>query len=383
MTVIAWDGSVLAADSMVTIGDVRVGSVEKVTLKRYADKSVLYAATGPAGWLDAWIEWIDAGEKPADRPWTALQPHRTGQIIRVMDGQASSMTPEHPYWTACDPLDAWGAGCDLAIGALEAGLDAVGAATIATRRSTACGGDVMAWYGKHPGSEPNERCICAECHEHFTTSEPEPVRHVVTGITGFSPSDYLAPSLSEMANAMSTDATCLSGAVKACDDGVDAIARADWAGAAHAAGDALTEPSPAMRSFIADRTPVYREVPLGKPVVVTELDDGLYLAKAQQAMRDRLTQLNDPATALRRHLDAQAALAAKVHEAIGVKAEMLRRGGVRANPGDKECIHGYVPHTCSTCSRSAQLAMAPGANGVVHEGERQGDSGVSRHNGAA
>src|ERR1700750_2398012 len=170
MTIIAWDGKRLAADSLMTIGGTRAGMHDKVKLHRFEDKAALYASTGAAGWLGELTSWGAQGAQASEPPWTARAPRDSGVILRVMDGICHMLTPEHPYWVACEPgCDAWGSGAELAIGAMEAGFDRLNAATVAVRRDTGCGGAVTVWYAEHPEftREAIERCACPSCFEHF------------------------------------------------------------------------------------------------------------------------------------------------------------------------------------------------------------------------
>jgi hypothetical protein len=233
MTIIAWDGKRLAADSLMTTGTTRAGMQDKVKLARFEDKAVLYASTGAAGWLDEWIAWDIQGAKASERPWTALAPHYTGVIIRVMDGACHMLTPEHPYWLPCEPGDAWGSGADFAIGAMEAGYDAMNATTVAVRRDTGCGGAITVWYAEHPDytTEPHERCACPSCFEHFTRgTQPEPEQGALERVVrNFDLSAYLRPDgglrpeMVREAAKMMEMASCLGSAEKACGSGLQQL----------------------------------------------------------------------------------------------------------------------------------------------------------------
>jgi hypothetical protein len=173
MTVIAFDGCMVAADTLMTVAGIRmVPHYEKVKLKRYQEGSVLYAQTGAAGWLDAWIAWDEDGADPANTPPSKIPAHESGQILKWDEGILYRLIPEHPYWlTLGSTLDAFGSGADVAIGAMEAGADAFTAAAIALRRVSGCGGTVLAWYARHPDPEtvwrPLERCACRKCNDWF------------------------------------------------------------------------------------------------------------------------------------------------------------------------------------------------------------------------
>ncbi len=173
MTVIAFDGRMIATDTLMTVAGIRmVPHYEKVKIKRYQEGSVLYAQTGAAGWLDAWIAWDEEGADPANTPPSKIPAHESGQILKWDEGILYRLIPEHPYWlTLGSTLDAFGSGADVATGA-----DAFTAAAIALRRVSGCGGTVLNWWASHPDPEavwrPLERCACRKCNDWFVTARP-------------------------------------------------------------------------------------------------------------------------------------------------------------------------------------------------------------------
>lgn len=59
MTAIVYAAGVMAADSQMSAGDYRHGSVRKITR---SPKGTLGAASGQAGWADTFRRWVDTGK---------------------------------------------------------------------------------------------------------------------------------------------------------------------------------------------------------------------------------------------------------------------------------------------------------------------------------
>lgn len=134
MTVIAWDGRTLAADSLTTFGDERsLIPAEKIRIAH----GRAYGAAGIAGIFDALIEWHHAGAdaaappKGVDKEWSLLV------IEQDLTGWHYCGEALHPMRIAAP----WsiGSGGRFAAGAMLAGADAAQAVEIAIRMSTTCG----------------------------------------------------------------------------------------------------------------------------------------------------------------------------------------------------------------------------------------------------
>jgi hypothetical protein len=377
MTVIAWDGRMVAADSLITVGDTRVGYADKVVLKRFRDGSALYAATGPDGWLDAWIAWDVAGQIPGDRPSTSLPSHRTGVIIRWMDGECHSLTPEHPYWGKCDWPDAWGAGGDFAIGAMEAGADALGAATIAVKRSTGCGGFVTVWFTTHPEGPAHERCICDNCHAHFVTLETKALADCATKAEATAGEGVDAPARFD-------------------DQGRMIVTRAEMLGHSHVVySDLIGDRREHVHSMSnVDGTPFEElrttkcpselsakatlrgllanylaDVPGDihwriKPEVESDKEGWWGYARLvciEQPWQERVAERE------RQYAEKVDPRIAQSHTAAsGLRLHMEKMAAV-ASRAQPRCDHGYLSHTCSTCAPEArqllELALRPNGRG--------------------
>lgn len=141
MTVIAWDGRSVAADSLVTFGGyISPNRAQKIILLR----DFAYGITGFCGWFHAWIAWHEAGADPAKTPDASVPPDRSGNFLVFQGQDAFCCSKEMPYLQKAGAPDAWGAGCDFAIGAMRAGADARRAVEIAVACSSSCGGEIDA-----------------------------------------------------------------------------------------------------------------------------------------------------------------------------------------------------------------------------------------------
>lgn len=138
MTTIAYRNGVLAADSAVTWGDVFLGTAQK--LFRGPTNGVLGFSgdLSLSAWAQEWAEEHDFDRTFLKKEWDTRS-----------DGAIIWVKPDLTIWAVFDgatvqitaPFAAIGSGRDLALGAMAAGADAVGAISIA------CGLDTKS---KHP-----------------------------------------------------------------------------------------------------------------------------------------------------------------------------------------------------------------------------------------
>lgn len=137
MTVVAWDGKTLAADTQVRRGDVR--TVGHAKIKDYED--CVYAITGDATHFDTLIGWHRNGCIVADYP-ADCKDATTLIVVDKRSGECVSYI-EGPYaWRAGD-VSAWGCGMSMASGAMYAGASAVEAVQICIDHCDGVGGTVM------------------------------------------------------------------------------------------------------------------------------------------------------------------------------------------------------------------------------------------------
>lgn len=136
MTVIAWDGTTLAADRRATLG-----GHTYATRKLFRIGDTLVGFSGSADRIGAYRAWLEAGRDVATYPKQEensnvyfLVIHRDGTIERFED------TP----WpiVICEPQAVLGSGRDYARAALHLGYDAVCAVSVACEFDESCGNGV-------------------------------------------------------------------------------------------------------------------------------------------------------------------------------------------------------------------------------------------------
>lgn len=145
MTLIAWDGRYVAADSQMTYGSTRAsGEYKKIRKKG----NTVYAFTGTAALFDPMIVWFEQGAKPEERPIFADDDGRSTLIV-WRDGKCHSYKIETPYPCECFAPDAWGVASDHALGAMDSGTTAIKAVERAIEREIYLGGPVL-WVDLQP-----------------------------------------------------------------------------------------------------------------------------------------------------------------------------------------------------------------------------------------
>lgn len=135
MTVIAWDGKVLAADKQSTSAGLRTTTTK---LRRLLSGEVL-AYCGDADSGRAVAEWYADGADPAKWPKCQSDKDDWARLI-VGSRNGIKVYERQPYGMPIeDKFIAWGSGRDFAIGAMARGASAVEAVKIAMRFDTGCG----------------------------------------------------------------------------------------------------------------------------------------------------------------------------------------------------------------------------------------------------
>jgi len=135
MTVIAWDGKVLAADRQTSIG-----STISTTRKIWKLKSGAMLAV--SGTLDAALvlkKWYEDGADPTKWPLDFQKGTDWGEIIVVTEGRVLQYQSTPEPIEALDEFMAWGVGCEAALGAMAMGSGAIKAVEIASRFVLGCG----------------------------------------------------------------------------------------------------------------------------------------------------------------------------------------------------------------------------------------------------
>jgi hypothetical protein len=139
MTVIAWDGRYVAADSLKCYGSSRaMAPVQKLRVR----DGIVFACTGSGALFEPMIQWYLAGKDPEKVPPCGDDHKGTTLIVFTSEG-ACFYKLDMPHPEELSAPDAWGAGADFAIGAMEVGADAKTAVEAALRRETYTGGPVQ------------------------------------------------------------------------------------------------------------------------------------------------------------------------------------------------------------------------------------------------
>ena len=135
MTVIAWDGLILAADKQATYGDHR-----KMSTKIFCvDNGSVIAVCGAVAKGLKIVEWFKSGCKRDDWPDTIQESDGWAQLI-VASTDGVYWYDRLPYPIPLEqPFMAWGNGDEFAMGALAMGATAIEAVEIASKYCEGCG----------------------------------------------------------------------------------------------------------------------------------------------------------------------------------------------------------------------------------------------------
>jgi hypothetical protein len=112
--------------------------VQKLKIRNGA----VFGLTGNGALFDPMIQWYIDGANPEALPKCA-EAYADTALIVFRQGHACFYKVNLPYPDDAAAPDAWGAGADFAIGAMEAGASAEQAVELAIRREAYCGGPVQ------------------------------------------------------------------------------------------------------------------------------------------------------------------------------------------------------------------------------------------------
>jgi hypothetical protein len=149
VTTIAWDGRIVAADTLGINGHVTQGPVRKV--RESECKRFVYCITGFSAWFDAWIRWFETPALSGVTPAPECAPKWTGGdrdqgnfiVFDRQDGRCWQFGCDLPYPQECVAPAAWGSGESYAMGAMKAGADAERAVGVAMECDVFSGGDIV------------------------------------------------------------------------------------------------------------------------------------------------------------------------------------------------------------------------------------------------
>ena len=140
MTTIACDGRILAADTMMTLGNERIYGVQKIKVR----DGRAYAISGIGAMLDPLIDWHVAGHVALDAPKLGGDETWSLLVINAV-GKLSYFTNTAPYPLAVPAPFAMGSGQDYAMGMMKgAGKTAVQAVEFCCKQDLYTGGEVHA-----------------------------------------------------------------------------------------------------------------------------------------------------------------------------------------------------------------------------------------------
>lgn len=143
MSVVAWDGKVLAADSMTTNNDMGY-----TTSKMHRGDDAVFAFCGETDGMLMLLEWYAKGAQTEEWP-LAIQcigdhDFRTRMVVADRRGLHFYERLPYPQWVL-DPYMAFGSGRDYAMGAMAMGANAVQAVEAAIKHCQTCGGPVESY----------------------------------------------------------------------------------------------------------------------------------------------------------------------------------------------------------------------------------------------
>lgn len=141
MSVVCWDGKIIAADRIAVVGNMKFSSSK---IQRLPNRDTV-AWTGAASSGLAMLAWWSAGGNPAMFPESQKGPDWSRFIVVTSKGKAFSFENQPIPIPETTRRMAWGAGRDFAMGALEAGSSAIQAVKIASKLCTECGCGVE-WF---------------------------------------------------------------------------------------------------------------------------------------------------------------------------------------------------------------------------------------------
>lgn len=139
MSVIAWDGSALAADRMGNASGMRQLTTKVVRTR--SGHVLAWAGVQEIGLMRA--AWYQSGAEP--KHWPTQHDGELTHLILLRDGQIfvfENLPVPQPLEEA---FCAWGSGRDYAMGAMAAGASAAKAVQIASRYEVDCGLGVVVY----------------------------------------------------------------------------------------------------------------------------------------------------------------------------------------------------------------------------------------------
>ena len=136
MTVIAWDGNILAADRRMSAANTHTS-----ILKIHSHGKHAMAISGYVSHGLAILDWFKKGAKPSDWP-QPFNKDEWGNLIVVSEGRCYLYEDHGVPIEILSEFAAWGCGREFAIGAMAAGMNAIDAVKITNTHCNNCGNGV-------------------------------------------------------------------------------------------------------------------------------------------------------------------------------------------------------------------------------------------------
>ena len=134
MSVIAYDGKVIAADKQATCGDL----IRTVTKLVRLESGVILGWTGSQDRGLTLARWWREGADPESYPEFQLEEDWC-RLVVLQNGRLVTYEQSPDCFEMLERCQAFGSGRDFAIGAMEVGASAVRAAEVACKFSAGCG----------------------------------------------------------------------------------------------------------------------------------------------------------------------------------------------------------------------------------------------------
>jgi ATP-dependent protease HslVU (ClpYQ) peptidase subunit len=144
MSVIVWDGKLLASDSQVTDGSMRRTTTKIRRVEKGKFKGFLLGAAGATATANLLMDWFEQGAKAEHFPYEYAKSDMLGATLVAITKDKVILRYDHlpvPIIME-DEVYCTGSGRDFAYGAIAMGADAIKAVEVACQYSTECGGEV-------------------------------------------------------------------------------------------------------------------------------------------------------------------------------------------------------------------------------------------------
>ena len=135
MTVVVWDGKIIAADKQASQGDLK----SLTTKIRRSGGGDILAWTGACENGMALADWYERGADSKEWPVFQKDAESWCRLIVASGGKVFTYEQLPVKQFVEEPFAAWGSGRDYALGALAMGANAVKAVKVASEFSTSCG----------------------------------------------------------------------------------------------------------------------------------------------------------------------------------------------------------------------------------------------------